>query len=171
MCTSVDSLSDGVELAALRGRSRSSSSGWPVSIKVTSPPLPATGVFRYDIQIGSCQRSRRRVWPRHPRQTSQAFGVAGVQVGPRVVLAMGWCAREIDAIRQRRTPVVPGERGVTAQQTNWRHGMANKDTGYGRNWKKWLAIYVVAGVIVYLIVYLVFFSGGGGGAAGGGGLY
>src|SRR5215211_1184100 len=83
----------------------------------------------------------------------------------------GWRARAIDAIRQRRTPVVPGERGVTAQQTNWRRGMANKDTGYGRNWKKWLAIYVVAGVVVYLIVYLVFFSGGGGGAAGGGGLY
>ena len=49
--------------------------------------------------------------------------------------------------------------------------MANKGAGYGRNWKKWLAIYAVAGVVVYLIVYLVFFSGGGGGAAGGGGLY
>jgi hypothetical protein len=54
---------------------------------------------------------------------------------------------------------------------NWRQGMANKGTGYGRNWKKWLAIYVVAGVVVYLIVYLVFFASGGGGAAGGGGLY
>ena len=56
-----------------------------------------------------------------------------------VVLAMGGVLAAIDAIRQRRTPVVPGDRGVTAQQTNWRHGMANKDTGYGRNWKKWLA--------------------------------
>jgi hypothetical protein len=85
-----------------------------------------------------------------------------------VVLAMGGVLAAIDAIRQRRTPVVPGERGVTAQQTNWRHGMANKDTGYGRNWKKWLAIYAVAGVVIYLIVYLVFFSGGGGGGGGGG---
>jgi hypothetical protein len=52
--------------------------------------------------------------------------------------------------------------------------MANNNTGYGRRWKKWLAIYAVAGVVIYLIVYLVFFSsggGGGGGAAGGGGLY
>jgi hypothetical protein len=50
--------------------------------------------------------------------------------------------------------------------------MANKRTGYGRKWKKWLAIYAVAGVVVYLIVYLAFFyNGGGGGAAGGGGLY
>ena len=48
--------------------------------------------------------------------------------------------------------------------------MANKDTGYGPNWKKWLAIYAVAGVVIYLIVYLVFFSGGGG-SGGGGGLY
>jgi len=88
-----------------------------------------------------------------------------------VVLARGGVLAAIDAIRQYRTPVVPGERGVTAQQTNWRHGMANKETGYGRNWKKWLAIYAVAGVVIYLIVYLVFFSGGGGGGAGGGGLY
>jgi hypothetical protein len=47
--------------------------------------------------------------------------------------------------------------------------MANKNTGYGRNWKKWLAIYAVVGAVVYLIVYLTFFAGGGGGAAGGGG--
>jgi hypothetical protein len=40
-----------------------------------------------------------------------------------VVLAMGGALAAIDAIRQRRTPVVPGERVVTAQQTNWRtHG-------------------------------------------------
>jgi hypothetical protein len=67
------------------------------------------------------------------------------------------------------TPVVPGERDVTAHQTNWRYVMANKGSGYGRRWKKWLAIYVVAGVVVYLIVYLAFFYNGGGGAAGGGG--
>jgi hypothetical protein len=69
------------------------------------------------------------------------------------------------------TPVIPGERGVTAHQTNRRYVMANKGAGYGRNWKKWLAIYAVAGVVIYLIVYLAFFSNGGGGAAGGGGLY
>jgi hypothetical protein len=69
------------------------------------------------------------------------------------------------------TPVVPEERGVTAHQTNRRYVMANKGTGYGRNWKKWLAVYAVAGVVIYLIVYLAFFSNGGGGAAGGGGLY
>jgi hypothetical protein len=42
---------------------------------------------------------------------------------------------------------------------------------YGRNWKKWLLIYAIAGVIIYLIVYFVFFAGdgyGGGGAGGGG---
>jgi hypothetical protein len=48
--------------------------------------------------------------------------------------------------------------------------MVNKNAGYGRNWKKWLAIYAVVGAIVYLIVYLAFFAGGGA-ATGGGGLY
>jgi hypothetical protein len=67
------------------------------------------------------------------------------------------------------TPVVPGERSVTAHQTNRRYVMANKRTGYGRRWKKWLAIYAVARVVVYLIVYLAFFYDASGGAAGGGG--
>ena len=34
---------------------------------------------------------------------------------------------------------------------------------YGQNWKKWLAIYVVAGAVVYGIVYLLLQSGGSGG--------
>jgi hypothetical protein len=48
--------------------------------------------------------------------------------------------------------------------------MADKAAGYGRKWKKWLAIYAAVGVVAYLIVYLVFFTGGGA-AGGGGGLY
>ena len=49
--------------------------------------------------------------------------------------------------------------------------MSQGNTGYGRKWRKWLAIYVAAGVVVYLFVYLVFFAHGGGGGGGGGGLY
>lgn len=45
--------------------------------------------------------------------------------------------------------------------------MAGKSAGYGRSWKKWLAIYAVVGAVLYLIVYLLFFAGGGSG----GGLY
>jgi hypothetical protein len=48
--------------------------------------------------------------------------------------------------------------------------MAQKSTGYGRrSWKTWLAIYLIAGAIAYLIVYLLFFAHSSGG--GGGGLY
>ena len=45
-----------------------------------------------------------------------------------------------------------------------------RSTSYGRKWKKWLAIYVVAGTVVYLIIYLAFFHTSGG-SGGGGGLY
>jgi hypothetical protein len=41
--------------------------------------------------------------------------------------------------------------------------MAQRSSGYGRKWKKWLAIYLAVGVVVYLIVYLVFFAHGSGG--------
>ncbi len=44
--------------------------------------------------------------------------------------------------------------------------MADKSSGYGRNWKKWLAIYAAVGVVVYLIIYFVFFASGGGGGTG-----
>jgi hypothetical protein len=46
-----------------------------------------------------------------------------------------------------------------------------QQSGYGRKWPKWLAIYAVVGGIIYLIVYLVFLrdSGYGGGGGGGGG--
>ena len=43
--------------------------------------------------------------------------------------------------------------------------MADNETGYGRRWKKWLAIDAVAGVVVNPIVYLAFFYHAGGGAA------
>jgi hypothetical protein len=41
--------------------------------------------------------------------------------------------------------------------------MAQKSTGYGSKWKKWLAIYLIAGAIAYLVIYLLFFTGGGSG--------
>jgi hypothetical protein len=47
--------------------------------------------------------------------------------------------------------------------------MAQRSTGYGRKWKKWLAIYVAVGLVAYLVVYLLFFANGGSG--GGGGIY
>jgi hypothetical protein len=39
---------------------------------------------------------------------------------------------------------------------------------YARNWKKWVAIYVVAGLVIYGLIYLILTAGGSGG---GGGLY
>jgi hypothetical protein len=44
--------------------------------------------------------------------------------------------------------------------------MAQREAGYRRNWKKWLAIYLTVAAVVYLIVFLVVFHHGG---AGGGG--
>jgi hypothetical protein len=37
-----------------------------------------------------------------------------------------------------------------------------KPGGYGgRNWVKWLAIYVVVGLVAYLLIYFIFFRDGG----------
>jgi hypothetical protein len=36
-----------------------------------------------------------------------------------------------------------------------------KPEGYGTNWRKWLLIYAIAGVVAYLLIYFLFFSDGG----------
>ena len=45
--------------------------------------------------------------------------------------------------------------------------MAQNESGYGRRWKKWLAIYLVVGTVAYLVVYLLFLHHGGAGGGGG----
>jgi hypothetical protein len=40
--------------------------------------------------------------------------------------------------------------------------MAQTQAGYGRKWKKWVAIYLAVGAIAYIVIYLVFFHHGGG---------
>ena len=43
--------------------------------------------------------------------------------------------------------------------------MALERSGYGRKWKRWLAIYLAVGAVTYVVLYVAFFhhSGGGGG--------
>ncbi len=49
--------------------------------------LPVTRVVvrRFDIQVGRCNRCRRRVQGRHPLQTSDALGAAAAQLGAEVI--------------------------------------------------------------------------------------
>jgi hypothetical protein len=48
------------------------------------PPVQPV-VRRFDIHIGTCQGCQRRVQGRHPLQTSDALGAAGVQLGPHAI--------------------------------------------------------------------------------------
>jgi transposase len=57
------------------------------------PSPRSTVVTRYDLQIGRCRGCRRRIQPRHPEQTSDALGAAGVQVGPRAVALAVWASK------------------------------------------------------------------------------
>jgi transposase len=57
------------------------------------PPSQASMICRYEVRIGRCQRCGRRVQPRHPEQTSDALGAAGVQLGPRAVALAAWASK------------------------------------------------------------------------------
>jgi transposase len=48
------------------------------------PPVHPT-VRRFDIHLGTCEGCHRRVQGRHPLQTSDALGAAGVQLGPHAI--------------------------------------------------------------------------------------
>jgi hypothetical protein len=41
--------------------------------------------------------------------------------------------------------------------------MASERSGYGRKWKKWLAIYLAVGALAYVVLYVALFHHGGGG--------
>ena len=57
------------------------------------PPPQTSVITRYDLRIGRCLGCRRRVQPRHPEQTSDALGAAGVQLGPRAAALAAWCSK------------------------------------------------------------------------------
>jgi transposase len=57
------------------------------------PPPRAGETTCYRVQIGRCGGCGRRVQPRHPEQTSDALGAAGVQLGPRAVALAAWCSK------------------------------------------------------------------------------
>jgi transposase len=57
------------------------------------PPPAQSEICRYQVQIGRCRTCRRRVQPRHPEQTSDALGAAGVQLGPRAVALAAWASK------------------------------------------------------------------------------
>ncbi len=48
-------------------------------------PFVTPTVTRFVIHVGRCRGCARRIQARHPRQTSDAVGAAGVQVGPRAL--------------------------------------------------------------------------------------
>ena len=57
------------------------------------PPPQSTQITRYELEIGRCRNCRRRIQPRHPEQTSDALGAAGVQIGPRAVALAAWLSK------------------------------------------------------------------------------
>jgi len=52
--------------------------------------------------------------------------------------------------------------GSTPQRPTKEEHMASERSGYGRKWKKWLAIYLAVGAVAYFVIYLAFFAKGGG---------
>lgn len=52
-------------------------------------------VRRFRVEVGRCRRCRRRAAGRHPLQTSDALGAAGVQVGPHAVALAAQLNKEL----------------------------------------------------------------------------
>jgi transposase len=55
-------------------------------------PVP-TVITRFGVHLGRCRGCGQRVQPRHPEQTSDALGAAGVGLGPRAVALAAWLSK------------------------------------------------------------------------------
>ena len=66
-------------------------------------PVVQPIVRRFNIQIGCCVACRHRVQGRHPLQTSDALGAAGVQLGPGAVTFTVLLHKHVGACRWRRS--------------------------------------------------------------------
>ena len=143
------------------------------------PPRRSTVVTRYDLQLGRWRGCRRRVQPRHPEQTSDALGAAGVQLGPRAVALAVWLskglglpaakvARLLDQLglqltlggvvqalhRAGRRAIQHGTRWWTASRParSWRPVVASDETGWRvAGHRAWLWAFAGQGVVVYRI--------------------
>jgi transposase len=59
------------------------------------PQPQPTDIARYGVHLGRCRGCGRRIQPRHPDQTSDALGAAGVQLGPRAVAQAAWLSKNL----------------------------------------------------------------------------
>jgi len=139
------------------------------------PQPQPTVITRYNVHVGRCRNCRRRIQPRHPEQTSDALGAAGVGLGPRAVALAAWLSKSLGlsaakvarVLAQYGLEVTPG--GVT--QAVARAGrraeptydalvkgaqaspvVAPDETGWRVNGAKaWLWAFVGARLVVYRI--------------------
>jgi transposase len=138
-------------------------------------PQAATETVEYDMQLGRCQGCGRRVRSRHPEQTSDALGAAGVGVGPRAVALAAWLSKGLGlpagkisrllgqlglrlspggvpqalarAARARAPTYQALEQGVRASPV-----VAPDETGWRVDGQRaWLWAFVGAGVVVYRV--------------------
>jgi transposase len=52
-------------------------------------------IVRFAVHVGRCRGCGRRIQPRHPDQTSDALGAAGVGLGPRAVALAAWLSKSL----------------------------------------------------------------------------
>ena len=69
-------------------------------------------VRRFDIEVGHCQRCRRRVQGRHALQTSDALGAATAQLGPNVAALAVELHTELGMPLEKVTRVLRNEFGL-----------------------------------------------------------
>jgi transposase len=83
------------------------------------PQPQPSHIVGYEVYLGRCRGCGRRIQPRHPDQTSDALGAAGVGLGPRAVALAAWLSKSLGLpaskiarlFGQFGLPVTPG--GVT----------------------------------------------------------
>ena len=76
-------------------------------------PEPRPVVTRFRVHVGRCSDCGRHVQGRHPEQTSDALGVAAVQVGPRATALVCYLNKVIGASMGKTAAILQTVSGIT----------------------------------------------------------
>jgi transposase len=76
------------------------------------PVAPRPVVTRFVVHLGRCRRCGRRIQGRHSRQTSDALGAAGAQLGPRAVALGSWLTKRMGLPARKAAQVMAEMTGI-----------------------------------------------------------
>jgi len=112
---------------------------------------PATPINRrFDVHVGRCARCGKKVRGRHELQTSDAFGAAGVQIGPEAVALAAWLNKSFGLSWEKVALLFKTKFGIDASRSTWCRATVERVAGKCVSASTELARLMPASLCIYI---------------------